>query len=247
MVAVGDAASGSPTERQMAGLMASWQPNLLTYLGDVYDRGSPYEFDNWYGDPSGIGQFRSITNPAIGNHEPLTAGGAGYFEYWDNIPHYYSYDVAGWHVVTLDSTDVVAGAEVVRVLGVAEADRDARSVSFARFFGSAVFSASRWWLFFSCHRCPWPCSCSAVARASTPRAWLPLSSGPSRHAIATDGTPTAAAATATTAIFRWCVFVVRCLLMRDPHSVVAARPPPCPADSGRSDARTAEALVGRHS
>lgn len=105
LVAVGDAASGSPTERQMAGLMASWQPNLLTYLGDVYDRGSPYEFDNWYGDPAGIGQFRNITNPAIGNHEPLTAGGAGYVEYWDNIPHYYSYDVAGWHVVTMDSTD----------------------------------------------------------------------------------------------------------------------------------------------
>src|SRR4051794_13982529 len=41
---------------------------------------------------------------------------------------------------------VVAGAEVVRALGVAEADRDARSDSFAR-FGDADFSASRWWLF----------------------------------------------------------------------------------------------------
>src|SRR3954454_5616952 len=104
MVAVGDAASGSPAERQMSSLIASWQPNLLTYLGDVYDRGSAYEFDNWYGDPAGIGQFSNITNPTIGNHEYLTPGGAGYFYFWGHIPHYYSYDVAGWHVVTLDSS-----------------------------------------------------------------------------------------------------------------------------------------------
>ena len=29
---------------------------------------------------------------------------APYFAYWHQIPHYYSYDVGGWHVIVLDST-----------------------------------------------------------------------------------------------------------------------------------------------
>jgi hypothetical protein len=107
LAAVGDGASGSPGEAAVVDLVASWRPNLLAYLGDVYERGSPHEFDNWYGppgSPAGYGRFRAITNPVIGNHEYLTPGGAGYFDYWDNIPHYYSYDAAGWHFVALDSS-----------------------------------------------------------------------------------------------------------------------------------------------
>jgi hypothetical protein len=79
----------------------------VTYLGDVYERGSAFEFDNWYGSKGtgarAFGRFRGITNPAVGNHEYLTPGAAGYFDYWDNVPHYYSYDIAGWHFVSLDS------------------------------------------------------------------------------------------------------------------------------------------------
>jgi hypothetical protein len=104
MVAIGDAVNGTPEEHLLADRIATWSPNLLSYLGDVYEGGSPYEFDNWYGDPAGLGRFRDITNPTVGNHEYVTPGAAGYFDFWDNIPHYYSYDVAGWHVVTLDSS-----------------------------------------------------------------------------------------------------------------------------------------------
>jgi hypothetical protein len=103
MAAVGDGVDGSPREALVTGQIASWSPNLLAYLGDVYQHGSPFEFDNWYSRPEGYGQFRAITNPVVGNHEYQTPGAAGYFEYWGGVPHYYSYDVAGWHVVALDT------------------------------------------------------------------------------------------------------------------------------------------------
>ena len=47
-------------------------------------------------------RIRSITNPTVGNHEYEDGVAPGYFDYWDNIPNYYSYDVA---VVTLNSTN----------------------------------------------------------------------------------------------------------------------------------------------
>jgi len=106
IAAVGDATGGEPAETAVVGQIASWNPNLLLYLGDVYQNGSPTEFDNWYGseaDPRWYGRFRSITAPSIGNHEYENAKAPGYFDYWDNVPHYYSFDAAGWHFISLDS------------------------------------------------------------------------------------------------------------------------------------------------
>ena len=104
LVAVGDGVDGSAREEQVAAQIAGSSPNLLAYLGDVYQRGSPAEFDTWYAGPSGYARFRDITNPVVGNHEYQTPGAAGYFGFWGGVPHHYSYDVAGWHVVALDST-----------------------------------------------------------------------------------------------------------------------------------------------
>ena len=89
----------------MADVIAAAEPDAFAYLGDVYDRGTAYEFDNWYGqDPNGFGRFLDITNPTLGNHEYMeSATAAPYFEFWDEIPHYYSYDVGAWHVATIDS------------------------------------------------------------------------------------------------------------------------------------------------
>jgi hypothetical protein len=105
LVAVGDGADGSTREAAVATRIAAMKPNLLAYLGDVYEKGSAFEYDNWYSSPDGFGRFRDITNPVLGNHEYHTPGAAGFFDYWGrNTPHYYSYDVAGWHVVAFDST-----------------------------------------------------------------------------------------------------------------------------------------------
>jgi Bacterial Ig domain/Calcineurin-like phosphoesterase len=103
LAAAGDGASGESSEKAVTDQIASWNPNMFLYLGDVYEKGSPTEFYNWYGTNQLYGQFRSITNPAIGNHE-YSSGTAGYFDYWDNVPHYYSFNAAGWHFVSLDST-----------------------------------------------------------------------------------------------------------------------------------------------
>jgi chitodextrinase len=104
VAAAGDGASGEANSARVSDLIASFNPNLFLYLGDVYEKGSPAEFFNWYGGDTGnFGRFRAITNPTIGNHEYLTDNAAGYFNYWNNIPNYYSYDVNGWHFVSLNS------------------------------------------------------------------------------------------------------------------------------------------------
>jgi hypothetical protein len=106
VAAVGDGAGGETSETQVANEIAGWNPNLVLYLGDVYEKGSPTEFFNYY-DKGGtlFSQFRSITDPTIGNHEYSYDGQAsGYFDYWDNAPHYYSFDAGGWHFISLDST-----------------------------------------------------------------------------------------------------------------------------------------------
>jgi hypothetical protein len=105
MVATGDGASGEPNAIAVTNMIAGWDPNLFLYLGDVYNDGTETEFYNWYGTGSNhYSQFRSITNPTIGNHEYQGFQAPDYFDYWDNIPHYYSYDAAGWHFINLDST-----------------------------------------------------------------------------------------------------------------------------------------------
>jgi PKD repeat protein len=107
LAAVGDGADGAPGAASTVNRIASWNPNLFLYLGDVYEDGTPMEFNNWYGQSgtaSTYGQFRSITDPVIGNHEYIGNSASGYFYYWDNIPHYYSFNSHGWHFIALDST-----------------------------------------------------------------------------------------------------------------------------------------------
>jgi hypothetical protein len=70
------------------------------------------------------GRLKSITYPAVGNHEYLTSSGtgcdasnsgaAGYFEYFgaaagDPDKGYYSYDIGSWHLIALNSQCGPAG------------------------------------------------------------------------------------------------------------------------------------------
>jgi fibronectin type 3 domain-containing protein len=105
VAAAGDGADGSPNETNATNLIAGWNPDMVLYLGDVYEKGTATEFRNWYGDTTAFyGRFRSKTNPVVGNHEYEGNAAPGYFDYWDNIPHYYSYNAGGWHFIALDST-----------------------------------------------------------------------------------------------------------------------------------------------
>jgi hypothetical protein len=101
--AAGDGAGGDQSEAAAVNLIASWNPNLFLYLGDVYEKGTTTEFDNWYRPTSFYGRFRAITNPTIGNHEYQNGAAPGYFDYWDNVPHYFSINTRGWHLISLDT------------------------------------------------------------------------------------------------------------------------------------------------
>lgn len=104
VAALGDGASGEINGELVSNLIQSIAPNLVISLGDVYEKGTFTEFYNWYGTSKTLfGRFWSITNPTIGNHEYDTGTAEGYFDYWNNIPDYYSYDAGGWHFVSLNA------------------------------------------------------------------------------------------------------------------------------------------------
>jgi fibronectin type 3 domain-containing protein len=101
--AVGDGGSGEISANSVADRMTSWNPNLNLYLGDVYDKGSVAEFSNW--GAQYFSGLKAITDPTIGNHEYESGDltGHGYFDFWDNAPHYFAVDANGWHIVSVDS------------------------------------------------------------------------------------------------------------------------------------------------
>jgi hypothetical protein len=111
LTAAGDGPDGAVNAAAVSDMIVSWNPNMFLFLGDVYESGTKAEFHNWYGRAgqaaSLFGRLRSITNPAVGNHEYSDGAAPGYFDYWDNVPNYYSFDAGGWHFVSLNSTGVV--------------------------------------------------------------------------------------------------------------------------------------------
>jgi len=105
VAATGDGAGGEPGSQAVIDRVASWNPNLFLYLGDIYEEGTYTEAYNWYGHGgSFFDRFRAITNPTVGNHEYIGSDAPGYVDYWDNVPHYYSFNSRGWHFIALDST-----------------------------------------------------------------------------------------------------------------------------------------------
>jgi hypothetical protein len=88
-------------------------PSAVLALGDLqYEDGAFEKFQASY-DPS-WGRLKAITRPAVGNHEYLTPGAAGYFDYFNGFGNltgpaghrntgYYSFDVGAWHLIALNS------------------------------------------------------------------------------------------------------------------------------------------------
>jgi chitodextrinase len=113
VVAAGDGADGATSAANVTAEISSINPNLFLYLGDVYQNGTIAEFYNWYGNGgTNFNNFYSITNPTIGNHEYTGNLAVGYFDYWNNIPDYYSYDAGGWHFISLNSNSSRIGVDV---------------------------------------------------------------------------------------------------------------------------------------
>ena len=76
-------------------------------LGDhAYEAGTPIEFAACY-EPS-WGRHQSRTHPTPGNHDYLTSGASGYFDYFGVTGSardrgYHSYRLGAWHVIALTS------------------------------------------------------------------------------------------------------------------------------------------------
>jgi len=111
IAAVGDGPSGSVPTLKVADMIKSWTPNMFMYLGDVYQRGSPDEFLDFY-DPV-YSSLNPQTVAVPGNHEYKVYGSAApyywYWQYQNSGPtdpargaQYYSFDAAGWHFIALN-------------------------------------------------------------------------------------------------------------------------------------------------
>jgi Calcineurin-like phosphoesterase len=96
-------------------------PTVVLTLGDnQYPSGTLSDFQRHYAPT--WGRFRTRTRPSPGNHDYETAGAAGYLAYFGRLAKprgrsYYSFDLGGWHLISLDSNiDVEAGSRQGRWL-----------------------------------------------------------------------------------------------------------------------------------
>lgn len=106
--AVGDGGVSGPEDDSMAARVAKEGIDRLLYLGDVYETGTAQEFATNYA--TSWGRFKRITRPTPGNHEWGNHEN-GYDRYWGRRArgsrgaHYYSFNLDGWHFVSLNSEE----------------------------------------------------------------------------------------------------------------------------------------------
>jgi hypothetical protein len=114
LLAAGDIARCTRLGDEATAALLDDLPGTVATLGDtVYETGTPEEFANCY-EPS-WGRHKSRTRPAVGDHEYLTPGAAGYFGYFgaaatpldpdcrSSCRGYYSYNLGSWHIVVLNT------------------------------------------------------------------------------------------------------------------------------------------------
>ncbi|HEX6738809.1 MAG TPA: metallophosphoesterase [Vicinamibacteria bacterium] len=101
---------GTPTAchmRATSDLLVGGGFDAVLVLGDnQYEDGTLAKYQASF-DPS-WGRVKPLIRPAVGNHEYLSAGAAGYYAYFgaaagDPAKGYYSYDLGAWHLIVLNS------------------------------------------------------------------------------------------------------------------------------------------------
>jgi hypothetical protein len=102
-------------QRHTSDLLVNQGLSAVLTLGDAqYSSGSYSSFSKSY--HASWGRVKPITFPSAGNHEYLTGGGQGYFDYFngpgrrtgpagDRSLGYYSFDIGTWHLIALNSSD----------------------------------------------------------------------------------------------------------------------------------------------
>jgi hypothetical protein len=107
LVGAGDIADcGYDDDEATAKLLDAIPGVVFTAGDDAYSSGTTQQFTACY-QPT-WGRQRQRTRPAPGNHDYGTPGASGYYHYYgflagDSGIGYYSYDVGGWHIISLNS------------------------------------------------------------------------------------------------------------------------------------------------
>lgn len=118
LVGAGDIATCSgrgdeATARLLDAVFAAEVEGVVFTAGDnAYEKGTLTQFEKCY-NPT-WGRHKTRTRPAVGNHEYLTDGAAGHFDYFNGKgamdgpagrrdQGYYSYDLGDWHIIVLNS------------------------------------------------------------------------------------------------------------------------------------------------
>lgn len=114
LVGAGDIATCKDLSGAIAtGKLIEQIPGAVFALGDLaYESGTLEQFRECYG--KAWGSFKDRTHPALGNHEYVNPGAAGYFDYWGaragpRGKGYYSYDLGAWHIVVLNTDCAMPG------------------------------------------------------------------------------------------------------------------------------------------
>ena len=118
LAAAGDISSGGTADDETAALVERLSPTRVLTLGDnQYPNGAYQDFLTKY--DASWGAFRSITLPTPGNHDCMTPGCAGYFQYFGEAAGegHYAVELGDWLVISVNSeSDVDAEAEFVRTV-----------------------------------------------------------------------------------------------------------------------------------
>ena len=113
LVAAGDIAyCGNDNDEATAKLLDTMPGTIVTLGDNVYSSGTSSEFSGCYGPT--WGRHKARTTPAAGNHEYVTPGASGYFDYFgaaagDSTQGYYDYRLGAWHVIVLNSNCTAIG------------------------------------------------------------------------------------------------------------------------------------------
>ena len=99
--------------RATSDLLVGAALDAVLVLGDnQYENGTLTKYQASF-DPS-WGRVKPLIRPAVGNHEYLSPGAAGYYAYFgaaagDPTKGYYSYDLGSWHLIALNSNCAFVG------------------------------------------------------------------------------------------------------------------------------------------
>ncbi len=115
VIAAGDIASCSSAYRDeaTAKLVETFGGTVLTLGDNAYPDGSTANYRCY---DASWGKFKSRTRPAPGNHEYQAAGARPYFAYFGSLAGpsgrgYYSFNLGGWHFVSLNSERLSSAQE----------------------------------------------------------------------------------------------------------------------------------------